>query len=160
MGLGPRYRLYPTLDGWLCVAAVRDEHWRALCTAIGRPELIGDPGSTVSSMMEEAFASKSAEDWFEILDAHGVPCEVSSESWVTEWFDDPEVIEKGWVTDYTHSVWGRLEQPGRFLDFSDTPTRIAGPPPVIGAHTEEILRELGYDAEEVRRLGDNGVVAW
>jgi crotonobetainyl-CoA:carnitine CoA-transferase CaiB-like acyl-CoA transferase len=159
MGLGPRYRLYHTLDGWLCVAAVRDEHWRSLCTAIGRPELAEDPGS-IASMLEETFASKSAEDWFEILDTHGVPCEVSSESWGQKWYDDPEVIEKGWVTNYTHAIWGRLEQPGRFLDFSDTPTRIAGPPPVIGAHTTEILRELGYDAEEVRSLRDNGVVAW
>ena len=42
MGLGPLYRLYSTLDGWLCIAAVRDEHWRSLCTAIGQPELVDD----------------------------------------------------------------------------------------------------------------------
>jgi crotonobetainyl-CoA:carnitine CoA-transferase CaiB-like acyl-CoA transferase len=160
MGLGPRYCLYPTLDGWLCVAAVRDAHWRSLCTAIGRPELVDDPGPTLSSILEVAFASKSAAEWFDILDAHGVPCEVSSESWGQHWFDDPEVIERGWVTDYTHSVWGRLEQPGRFLDFSDTPTRIAGPPPVVGAHTEEILLELGYDAGEAAKLRRDGAVAW
>ena len=82
---------------------------------------------------------RPAAAWFEILDAHGVPCEVSSETWGEDWYDDPEVIEKEWVTDYRHAVWGRLEQPGRFLDLSDTPTRIAGPPPVVGAHTREIL---------------------
>ena len=43
MGLGPLYRLYPTLDGWLCIAALTDEHWQSLCTAIGRPELVDDP---------------------------------------------------------------------------------------------------------------------
>jgi crotonobetainyl-CoA:carnitine CoA-transferase CaiB-like acyl-CoA transferase len=160
MGLGPRYRLYETLDGWLCVAAVTDAHWRSLCTAIGRPELVDDPGPTPSSSLEDAFASKSAAEWFEILDARGVPCEVSSESWGTQWFDDPDVIANGWVTSYTHSIWGRLEQPGRFLDFSDTPTRIAGPPPVIGAHTEEILLELGYDSDDVAALRREGAVAW
>ena len=171
MGLGPLYRLYPTLDGWLCVAAVRDEHWRSLCTAIGRPELVDDPrfatssaretaGPALASILEDVFASKPATAWFEVLDAHDVPCEVSSESWGQEWFDDPDVIANGWVTDYTHSIWGRFEQPAKFLDFSETPTRIAGPPPVIGAHTQEILTELGYDADNVETLRRDRVVAW
>ena len=128
MGFGPRYRLYATLDGWLCIAAVRDEHWRALCIAIGQPELVEtldgdalaiDPGGRVR-------VEDCGRDWFEVLDAHGVPCEVSSETWGEDWFDDPDVIANGWVTDYTHDIWGRFEQPGRFFDFSDTPSRIAG----------------------------------
>ena len=85
---------------------------------------------------------------------------MSSETWGEDWYDDPEVIEKEWVTDYRHAVWGRLEQPGRFLDLSDTPTRIAGPPPVVGAHTREILAELGYDADTVAALQRDGAVAW
>ena len=170
MGLGPLYRLYPTLDGWLCIAALTDEHWRSLCTAIGHPELVDDPrfataaarhgaGEELASLLEDAFASKPAAEWFEVLDAHGVPCEVSSETWGEQWFDDPDVVANGWVTDYTHSIWGRLEQPGRFFDFSETPTRIAGPPPVIGAHTEEILararlrRRRGGEAACRRRGG-------
>jgi crotonobetainyl-CoA:carnitine CoA-transferase CaiB-like acyl-CoA transferase len=152
--------LYETLDGWLCVAAVTDAQWQSLCAAIGRPELVDDPGPTLASILEDAFASKSAAEWFEILDTGGVPCEVSSESWGQQWFDDPDVIANGWVTDYEHSIWGRLQQPGRFLDFSDTPTRIAGPPPVVGAHTREILLELGYDADEVTKLRREGAVAW
>ena len=85
---------------------------------------------------------------------------MSSETWGQDWFDDPDVIANGWVTDYTHDIWGRFEQPGRFFDFSDTPSRIAGPPPVIGAHTQEILTELGYDAAAAARLRQNGAVAW
>ena len=171
MGLGPLYRLYRTLDGWLCIAVVRDEHWRSLCTAIGQPELVDDPrfatssaredaGPALASILEDAFASEPATDWFEALDAQDVPCEVSSESWGEEWFDDPDVIANGWVTDYTHAIWGRLEQPAKFLDFSETPTRIAGPPPVIGGHTQEILAELGYDADTMETLRRNRVVAW
>ena len=114
----------------------------------------------LASILEDAFASKPATEWFEVLDAHDVPCEVSSESWGEQWFDDPDVIANGWVTDYTHSIWGRLEQPAKFLDFSETPTRIAGPPPVIGAHTQEILAELGYDADNMEQLRRDRVVAW
>ena len=171
MGLGPLYRLYRTLAGWLCIAAVRDEHWQSLCSAIGRPELRDDPrfvtasarhaaGATLASALEEAFVGRTAVEWFDALDAHGVPCEVSSETWGERWFDDADVIDQGWVTDYRHALWGRFEQPGKFLDLSETPTRIAGPPPVVGAHTREILLELGYGATEVETLRRDGAVAW
>ncbi len=170
-GLGPLYRLYPTLEGWLCLAAVRDEHWRSLCMAIRRPELVDDPrfatssarhaaGPTLAAILEDAFAAKPATAWFEALDALDVPCEVSSETWGNQWFDDPDVVANGWVTDYTHEVWGRLEQPGRFVDLSETPTRLAGPPPVVGAHTREILHELGYDAAAIEQLRRDGAIAW
>ena len=171
MGLGALYRLYPTADGWLCLAAVRDDHWRALCAAIGRPEVVHDPrfatahdrrtaDLALATLLADVFTAKTARAWFDILDSHGVPCEVSSETWGHDWYDDPEVIANGWVTDYTHAVWGRLAHPGRFLELSDTPTRVAGPPPVVGAHTVEILSELGYDTEHSARLRRDGAVAW
>jgi crotonobetainyl-CoA:carnitine CoA-transferase CaiB-like acyl-CoA transferase len=53
-----------------------------------------------------------------------------------------------------------LEQPGRFVDLSETPTRLAGPPPVVGAHTREILHELGYDAAAIEQLRRDGAIAW
>ena len=61
MGLGPRYRLYETADGWLCIAAVRDDHWRALCVAIGQPDLALD-GDALAKILEDVFASKTAAD--------------------------------------------------------------------------------------------------
>ena len=111
-------------------------------------------------MLEAIFASRAANEWFKLLDAHGVPCEISSETWGGSWFDDADVIAKGWVADYHHPVWGRLQQPGAFFAFSDTPARIAGPPPMIGGHTEEILKELDYDIDEIQQLRDDGAVAW
>ena len=60
---------------------------------------------------------------------------------------------------YEHPVWGRLEQPGTFIELSETPGRIAGPPPIIGAHTREILSELGYSVLEMANLHEKGGVA-
>jgi crotonobetainyl-CoA:carnitine CoA-transferase CaiB-like acyl-CoA transferase len=170
-GLAPLYRLYATADGWLCVAAVRDEHWRALCTAIGRPELADDAdfatppardehATALSDVLGEVFSTKPAAEWCAILDDHDVPCEVSSETWRDTWYDDAEVVAKEWVTDYRHAVWGRLNHPGRLIDLSGTPTRLAGPPPVIGAHTREVLAELGYDDAEITSLRSGGAVRW
>ncbi len=74
-------------------------------------------------------------------------------------FDDPELIERGWVTSYEQGLVGRLHQAGLLFDFSETPGRIAGPPLVVGDSTREILREAGYDDEGIDALLTDGVVA-
>jgi crotonobetainyl-CoA:carnitine CoA-transferase CaiB-like acyl-CoA transferase len=179
-GLGPLYRLYETADGWLCVVIPSQDHWERLCGAVGRPELATDArfadadgrvanAGELGELLEETFATKAAADWFGVLDGAGVPCEVAYESPDDErssgqsappWFDDPAAQAAGWVTDYDHPIWGRLEQPGRLFELSETPGRLAGPPPVIGEHTREVLAELGYAGDEIDRLRAAGVVAW
>lgn len=89
-----------------------------------------------------------------------MPCEIASETFHQDWYDDFDIIANGWVTDYVHPVWGRLEQPGHFVEFSDTQAKIHRPPPVVGQHTVEILSELGYDPAHVEALRAAAVVAW
>src|SRR5690606_3833767 len=139
------YRIYRTADGWLCVAACSDAHWRALCEAVGRSDLVSDPRFAdaqaraqhdveLRSILDDVFAEKSASDWFDLLDAAGVPCEVSTPDFVLGLYDDPEMIEKGWVTSYHHPVVGKIDAAGLLFDFSDTPGRVMGPPFVPGQH--------------------------
>ena len=73
-------------------------------------------------------------------------------------FDDPELIERGWVTSYEQGLVGRLDQAGLLFDFSATPGRIAGPPLVVGDSTREILREIGFDDRRIDTLAADGVV--
>ena len=61
---------------------------------------------------------------------------------------------------YDHPVWGRFEQPGTFVHLSETPGRIRGAPPVIGADTQDVLEEIGYSDDEIDQLRAAGVVAW
>ncbi len=93
-----------------------------------------------------------------MLDAVGVPCEVSSPDFVLSMFDDPEMIEKGWVTSYRHPKVGRIDVMGLLFDLSETPGKIWGPPFVPGEHTAPILRELGYDDDAIASLVDAKVV--
>ena len=157
LGWDARYRLYETADGWLCVAALTDDHWRALRAAIGRDDLAADDPD-LWTMLEAVFASRSASEWFDVLDAHGVPCEISSPDFVLGLFDDPEMIEKGWVASYPHPIVGRMDVMGLLFDLSDTPGRIMGPPFLPGQHTREIMCELGYADEVIDELAGDKVV--
>jgi crotonobetainyl-CoA:carnitine CoA-transferase CaiB-like acyl-CoA transferase len=156
-GWSPFYRLYETSDGWLCLAAVTDEHRAALAAAVGA-DLTGDEAS-VAAALERSFAGRSARTWVASLDAAGVPAEVSDPEFVQGLFDDPELIEKGWVTSYEQPSVGRMDVFGLLFDLDDTPGRIYGPPLVPGQDTVAILQELGYDAERVEKLLATGAVA-
>jgi crotonobetainyl-CoA:carnitine CoA-transferase CaiB-like acyl-CoA transferase len=138
LGYHALYRLYDTADGWICVAAVTQAHWRRLCAAIARPDLADDArfvdadartanDDDLTKLLEDIFAADSAKAWFAALDHAGVPIEVSAPGSLTAPADTP------------------------FLTFSVTPASVSGDAPALGAHTDEILAEL--------RLPDDVVVA-
>ena len=95
----------------------------------------------------------AAAQWFAALDAAGVPCEVSTPDFVLDLFDDPEMIEKGWVTKYRHPIVGDMDGLGLLFDLSETPGVVQGPPLVPGQDTRAILAELGYDDDRIDKLG-------
>ncbi|MCU1487029.1 MAG: L-carnitine dehydratase/bile acid-inducible protein, partial [Actinomycetia bacterium] len=142
LGWGDRYRLHETADGWLCVALVGDDHLRAFHDVVG----------------SSAMTDRTAAEWFTALDAAGVPCEVSDPDFVLSLFDDPEIIDKGWVTSYDQLLVGKMEVMGLLFDLDDTPGRIQGPPLVPGQDSRKVLADLGYDDERVEKLIATGVV--
>ena len=159
-GMSALYRLYETADGWLCLAAATESHWQALVRALDHAELSTDsrfaterpapPTTTrLGAVLDAVFAAKSASDWFALLDEHGVPCEISDEEFGRHFFDDDEMIAAGRVVTYDHPELGRFEHAGLQIDFSDTPGRVWGPPPLVGQHTREIMREFGYAEAEI-----------
>jgi crotonobetainyl-CoA:carnitine CoA-transferase CaiB-like acyl-CoA transferase len=168
-GLSALYRLYRAAEGtWLCLAALEERHVAALFAAVA-PELAGDPrfatdearrandGALVDELAA-VFARRDAESWVKELDAAGVPAEVSSADYALTIFDDPEMVERQWVTAYDQPLVGHLEQFGLLIDFSETPGVIAGPPLTVGQDTRAILGELGRPDEEIDRLCADKVV--
>ena len=157
------------VDGWLCIAAVTDDHWRRLVKAVDRDDLGTDERFATAAGRAEhdrdlrteltaTLQGRGASEWFDALDSAGVPCEVESDTFALGVFDDPELIERGWVTQYEQGLVGRLHQAGMLVDLSDTPGRVAGPPLVVGDSSRAILSSAGYADGDIDALIADGIV--
>jgi crotonobetainyl-CoA:carnitine CoA-transferase CaiB-like acyl-CoA transferase len=172
MGIGALYRLYQTTDGWLQLAAVKEEHWRALCAAVGQAELAEDrrfatPAGRdehrdeLTDLLASVFASDLAVNWRRVLDAAGVPCDVSVDTWDGETIlFDRELEKVGLIAEYEHPFLGVVRQAGNFFTFSDTPGKQERAAPMVGQHTREIMTELGYADGAIDAYAEAGIVSW
>lgn len=172
LGFNALCRLYETADRWVCVVVANDKQWQRLSEVMAAEGLAPNPrfatargraehDEELGNLLQELFARRPAEEWIERLDAAGVPCEISSESFSTAMFDDPEFKEAQYIASYDHPDVGRLDQVGLLFGFSATPASIQGRPLIVGENTREILSELGYSEKEIDRLcSDRSVLAW
>ncbi len=164
--------MYETSAGWICVAALFEPQWRSLCEAVGRPELARDPRyrshygrvdhrEELGAILEPIFKTRTAAQWFEILDRAGVPCEVSNEGYWRKFLQDEWCLKSERVVEYYQGdLFGKLRQFGKTIRLSETPQFIQGPPPRIGEDTRRILAELGYSPAEQEALRAKGIVTW
>jgi crotonobetainyl-CoA:carnitine CoA-transferase CaiB-like acyl-CoA transferase len=169
LGLHPLYRLYETADGWICISAVGDEAWKGVTEGLGAESLARDErfvtelgrsshGRELGQDLEPHFRAKTSKEVFEALDSRDVPCEISNAGFSLGVFDDPENKARGLVVTQQHPKLGRFEHFGTTINFSETPGRIFGPPPVVGQHTHEIMSEFGFDEDEFEKLLANGAI--
>ena len=159
--------VYRAKDGHLNLAVGNDDMWGRLSRALGRPELAGDPrfasGSArlknrpaMDEILEAALAMKLATEWVEILNAAGVACGPIYR--LDEVFADPKVVASGLVHELNHRLWGLHKVMGLPVHLHRTPARVKTPAPLPGAHTRQVLAELGYDEGGIDALVADGVV--
>jgi formyl-CoA transferase len=159
--------LYRTRDDrWLQLLMVRDHRlWEPLCTAIGRPELLADPRFTsredrrthaIELMQELApvFAARTYVEWEGVFAGTGIPFGVIGR--LADVVEDEQARHAGIFADTTNPEVPRTVNNPIRLGFA-TP-RTAGPPPAVGQHSEEILREVGFDAAEIAGLKKSGAL--
>jgi len=169
-GISPTYRLYRTQDDdWICIAAVKDRDFAALCSALGIPELATDARFAteadrqrhrrqLETVLEPLFRTKTAMFWTRTLDDAGVPNEVPVDTHGGELpLFDADNVALGLVAHYEHPRLGDMRQFGELIQFSETPGHIAGPPPLVGQHTRAILGELGHPDAAIDDLIAAGV---
>ncbi|WP_456476558.1 CaiB/BaiF CoA transferase family protein [Oceanithermus sp.] len=163
------YQAFEASDKWFILAVGNDTQYRRLVEAIGRPDLWEDARyrtnagrvehrSELVAELARVFKTRSRAEWLELLRGAGVP--VTPVNDVGEALADPQAEARGLLWEVAHPKLGStplLASPLQHMD--RTPARPAGPPPLLGQHTREVLTgALGMDEDEVRALAEEGVL--
>ena len=162
------YQPFRTADGEVIIACGNDNLYRKLCEAAGCLELAEDPrfasnGKRVENrveltrLLQQIFARRSTREWLQLLEAAGVPNGPIND--VAQVFDEPQVRARGVRLELDHPVAGKLPTVASPMRFSATPLDYRTPPPLLGEHTDEVLRGLlGKGAPEIARLRAEGAI--
>ncbi len=158
---------FETSNGEIMVAAGNDALWAAFCKVIGREELIEDERFKTNPLRNENYdelrpliadpmKEKTTEEWQHLLDQAGIPN--GPINTIDKVIEDPQVLAREMIVEIDHPVAGKLKVPGIPIKFSRTPGKIRRTAPLLGEHTDEILKELlDMDSEEIQRLKNENV---
>jgi crotonobetainyl-CoA:carnitine CoA-transferase CaiB-like acyl-CoA transferase len=158
------YQPFRAADGWIAVAAANDGLYRRLCEAIERLDLAGDERyatngarvlnrETLIAELQAMFATRSTDDWERLLLAAGVPA--GKIRGVGEALRTAPARTRR----VDHPTAGPIELVGPPFELDSAELGPSRPPPVLGQHTAEVLKELGVDDERLASLEERGVIA-
>lgn len=156
------YGAFEASDGHVVIAAFSQSFWAKFARSIGRPELIEDPRfitidtrkehkKELNAIIEPVLRTKSVDEWVAHLEAGDVPCaRVAS---VREVLTSPHALAREIVFDFEHPTVGKVRTVGTPFRADGRLWRSSLPPPILGQHTEEVLRALlGYSDERIAQV--------
>jgi crotonobetainyl-CoA:carnitine CoA-transferase CaiB-like acyl-CoA transferase len=145
------YQSFQAIDAWFIVAVGNDRQFEKLCEVIGKWELVNDPRFRLNAervknrdalveILIPIFLRRTASEWLSALESVGIPC--GPINTLDQVFAEPQVAAREMLVPMKHPETGDLRLVGSPLKFSETPVAYRLPPPRLGEHTEEILKEL------------------
>src|SRR5919106_4898963 len=158
---------FKTQDGYLCIAADQQHHWKIFCELAGLEHCIDDPRfatnrdrlenrHALQEAIEAVLVHKTSAQWNDLLAAAGVPCGPVYR--YDQVFADAHVKHRQMAVAVEHPKAGRITITNTPLKLSKTPGQVRLPAPTLGQHTDEILRRLGYDEATLAQYHAEGVV--
>ena len=162
------YQPFRSSDGEVIVACGNDNLFRKFCDAAGCPGLAQDPRfatngkrvenrAEITRLIQDIFRGKTTAEWLGLLEAAGVPNGPIND--VAQVFEEPQVRARGVKIEVEHAAAGKLPLVASPMRFSGTALEYRLPPPLLGEHTDQILREfLKLNEIEIGKLRADGIV--
>src|SRR6476646_7397129 len=155
------YRPYACADGWVTLGALEPKFWAAWCRGVGREDLIEKqferPGSPAHVEVQAIFMERTRDEWQAFASEHDCCLEPVLD--LGEALESELVRAREMVVELDQPGTDGVKQIGFPVKFSRTPAGPQGPGPVLGADTEDVLREAGYSVDEIGALIDGGAAA-
>jgi crotonobetainyl-CoA:carnitine CoA-transferase CaiB-like acyl-CoA transferase len=162
------FRTWKTRDGWVVGIVMQDVQWRALCRVIERPELVDDPRfatlekrfanlDEMHAITEAGFARLDTDELVARARREGAPFGPVHD--MRAFLADPQVQHSGTVSELRDSSGNTTRYLAHAARYSETPASLQRDPPPLGAHTDEVLTELGCSRQEIAALRSRKIVA-
>jgi crotonobetainyl-CoA:carnitine CoA-transferase CaiB-like acyl-CoA transferase len=162
------YQTFRTKTGDLALAVGSDKLWRVFCPIMGIEDMMDDPKFAKNaernlnreefiSRLQAVFLTKTYEEWEELLVANGIP--VGAVNTIDKVVKHPQLKARGSIVDSEHPVAGTVKIIGPPVRLSETPGGVREPAPLLGQHTDDILRDyLDMDEAEIAAMREKGAI--
>jgi crotonobetainyl-CoA:carnitine CoA-transferase CaiB-like acyl-CoA transferase len=161
------YQVFEVADGHLILAVGNDSQFVKFCEVAGRPELARDERfarnanrvrhrAILVPLLAELMMTRRKADWLAALEAAKVPCGAIND--LAEVFADPQVAARGMTVAMPHPLAGSVPLVASPIKLAPTPVAYRRAPPLLGEHTDAVLAELGYSAQQIAALREQGAL--
>ncbi|KAL1982633.1 hypothetical protein VTN96DRAFT_1068 [Rasamsonia emersonii] len=162
------YQGFKTADGDIFIGGANDRLFGILCDKLGRPEWKSDPKfvtnnarvrnrTELEGLIEAETKKRTTKEWLQIFEGSGMPYAAVND--VLDTLNHEHAQARGMVQEIEHPVCGPIKVLSPPVKYSSATPSIRSPPPMLGEHTDEILREVvGLSEERVQELRERGVV--
>jgi formyl-CoA transferase len=163
------YQVFRTKDRPIAIAVANQKLWINFCGLIGKREWLQDARfesnpkrvenrDVLLPLIDEVMAGKSCDEWMELFVEAAIPCGPVNN--MQHLFDDPQVRHREMIADVEHPTIGTLRLAGVPIKYSETPGSIRLHPPLLGEHTDEVLKDvLGYSPDRIETLRKEGAIS-
>jgi crotonobetainyl-CoA:carnitine CoA-transferase CaiB-like acyl-CoA transferase len=144
-----------------------DKFWPKFCELTGKPELVndlryadtatrGENAAELVALYDKIFIKQTRDEWLDLFRKNGFMFAPVQQ--LEEVLNDPQALENEYVSDFDHPVLGNIKIPGFPVSFSANRAGTKTPSPKLGEHTDQVLGEMGYTNQELKRLRENRVI--